>query len=284
MKIPAQILANIPNLKLRARLVVESLFTGLHRSKYQGFNLEFAEYREYIPGDDLRHLDWKVLARKNRLYIKKYQEDTTSSVMVALDCSESMNFDGKFEYARVFAAALLYLVIAQGDQAGLVLFSNEIKTLIPPRRGKSQINPLLETLEEAKPSGTAHWETLVRRISGKKRHLFVFISDFLPPGTSEIDFKLIKQLRSMKNEVSLIQILSPAELEPPFQEDYIIVDAETEQKIRVDKDTLDFYRQAIGDYTKKLKLEMSKADINFFLTTTEIPIEKSFVEFVKSKK
>ncbi|MCE9634293.1 MAG: DUF58 domain-containing protein [Planctomycetes bacterium] len=220
--IDPSIIGRIAKLELRARLVVEGYVSGLHRSPYRGFSVEFAEHREYAPGDDLRYLDWKVFGKSDRYYVKRYEEETNLLCHLVLDISESMDFgtEGvrKFDYAATIAASLAHLVVEQSDAAGLVLFDDEVRAVLPPGNSAAHLRHIFDVIEKAKPKGKTELGTVLVRVSEqlRKRGLVVVISDLV--GDVEEVLRGLRQLRSRKHDVIVLQVLDPAEIEFPFEQ------------------------------------------------------------------
>jgi uncharacterized protein (DUF58 family) len=218
--IDPQIISRVGKLAVRARLVVEGFVSGMHRSPYRGFSVEFAEHREYVPGDDLRYLDWKVLGKTDRYYVKRYEEETNLVCHVVLDVSESMDFGSgditKHEYARTIAACLAYLVVRQQDAAGLVLFDETIRSVLRAGSHRAHVQRAFDILEEARPSGRTDVGSALRMVAEKvrKRGLVVVISDLM--GDVEEVLGGLRQIRTRGHDVIVFHVLDPAELTFPF--------------------------------------------------------------------
>jgi len=216
-------LAKISSLDLRARLVVEGYISGMHRSPYHGFSIEFAQHRQYVQGDDIRHIDWKVFGRTNKYYIKQYEEETNLVCMIVVDCSESMTYKSpqspmsKHDYAISIAAALSYLALKQRDSAGLALFDEQITSYLRPSNHPSQWKAVINELEGSTgPSKTTInkvLDELAERL--KRRTLIILISDFF----DQLDniASGLKRLRYRNNEIILCHIMDHAELKFPFR-------------------------------------------------------------------
>ena len=219
-----QVLARLQGLQLRARLIVEGYVSGVHRSPFHGFSIEFAEHREYAPGDDLRYLDWKVLGRTDKYYLKQFEEETNLVCNLLLDTSESMSYQSaaapmsKLEYAKCAAAALAYLVLQQQDSVGLVTFDREIRALVRPSSNASHIKQLLHVMEhssaERKTASGAIFHELAERF--KKRGIVMVLSDLF----DDVDAMMagLKHFRHRRHEVVLLHVLDPAEVDFPFQQ------------------------------------------------------------------
>src|SRR5215475_567598 len=232
------VLAGISGLDLVAKTVVDGFIAGLHRSPDFGFSQEFAEYRAYAPGDDLRHVDWNVYARTERAYLKRYRGETNTLVTVLLDASNSMRFTShslsKIDYARFIAASLFYLALqTQRDAAGLLVFDDEVRLYIRPSTRQGQLVRLLSGLEHAEPRAHTdfgrplmHFQSLLRR-----RGLAVVISDFYAPPEEIV--RTLEPLRFHGNEVLLFHVLDPEEIRPHLGDPSLLVDLETDERLEI---------------------------------------------------
>jgi len=219
-----EILAKLSGLALKARLIVEGYVTGLHRSPYQGFSVEFAEHREYVPGDDLRYVDWKAYGKSDRYYLKRFEEDTNFSCLLVVDTSESMQYRSehaavsKLEYAKYAAAALAHLVVQQQDAVGLVTFDSELRQLIRPSSQASHLRTLIGILEDTEPAGETALGPLMHELAERlrKRGLVIILSDFF----DDLDSLTmgLKHFRHRRHDVTLMQVIDPAEQDFDFQD------------------------------------------------------------------
>lgn len=219
-----RVLANIAGLDLKARLIVEGYVSGLHKSPYQGFSVEFAEHREYVPGDDLRYVDWKVYGKSDRYYLKRYEEETNFSCHLLLDASESMQYRSegaalsKLEYAKHVAAALAWLVIQQQDAAGLAVFDRTVSHFVRASSTPTHLKQVVYLLEQTPARGETAmgpiFHDLAERI--KKRGLVIILSDLF----DDVDSLLmgLKHFRHRRHDVSILQIIDPAEQDFPFDD------------------------------------------------------------------
>jgi uncharacterized protein (DUF58 family) len=214
-------LARFGRLELLARLVVEGVMSGLHKSPFKGFSVEFAEHRQYGPGDELRHIDWRAFGKTDRYYVKEYEEETNLKAYLVLDTSGSMGYAGrtaaKLEHARQLAATLAYLMISQRDAVGLVTFDTTLRTMIPPRSSPSHFSVVCKAMEDARVGGEAALSgilhTLAERI--RRRGLVVILSD----GFDKIDDlgSALRHLRHRRHEVLFLQVLAPEEEQFTFR-------------------------------------------------------------------
>ncbi|MCA9244882.1 MAG: DUF58 domain-containing protein [Phycisphaerales bacterium] len=214
-------IAAMRGLELRAKAIVAGAISGLHRSAYHGFSVEFAEHRQYAPGDDIRYIDWRVFGRVDRFYIKEYEEETNLKAYIILDASKSMAFasDGvsKIEYAKYVAAALTHLVTSQQDAVALVLWDEKLRKFIPPGNNPLHQRDIYRTLSEAEPEGTTDVGGLLQELAERvrQRSLMIILSDLLD--TSELSLmKALRHLRHKGHDVIVFHVLDHAELEFPF--------------------------------------------------------------------
>jgi len=280
-----ELIEKISSLNLRARLVVEGFISGLHRSPFRGFSLEFTEHRPYLPGDSIKLVDWKVYARTDRFFVKEFEEETNLRATVFLDVSNSMDFGKpvtKMRYAVTLAAAFFYLLIHQRDSAGLVAFSDRIEKYIPPSSGKEHLNTLLHTLSSLKPGRKTRIDEVVRKIAGtmKKRGLVIFISDLLY--SPEQTLNAIRLLRTRKNEVIVFHILSPEEQEFPYKKATYFEDMETKRLLPVDPSAVKRdYKKLLERYLEKLRQGFVSSDIRYVFISTTTPYDTAMLMGVR---
>ena len=280
------VLNAISGLDLVAKTVVDGFVAGLHRSPDFGFSQEFAEYRAYTPGDDLRHVDWNVFARTERAYLKRYRGETNSLLTILLDASNSMKYTShvvtKMDYARFTAAALFYLAIKnQRDAAGLIVFDDEVRNYIRPSMRQGQLQRLLAGLELAEPHARTdfgkplhHFQEFLRR-----RGLVVILSDFYEDPQTII--RTIEPLRFHGNEVVLFHVLDPKEIDPKMNEAVVLVDLETSTHMEVTPDYLNKdYRQKIDAHIQALRDGAKGAGMDYHLLVTNKPLDGVLSEYL----
>jgi uncharacterized protein (DUF58 family) len=281
------VIAQISDLALRSRRLVEGAISGQHRSPFHGFNVEFAEYREYTPGDDLRRLDWRVFARTDRHYIKQYEEESNVRVTFLVDASASMNYRGantilsKFDYASTLVVSLAMLLSRQQDPVGLVLFDEAATTVLPASATQAQIQVLSALLERCKPARKTELGGLLLSLADqfRRRNLLVIVSDLF----TDLDalYNGLNRLRFSGHEVLVMQVLDRDELELPFEGPTIFRDIEGEEELFAEpwafrrsyqnamKEFLDGVRQECGargyDHVRFLTDESLGAALSFFL-------------------
>ncbi len=276
------VLASIASLELIAKTVVDGFVAGLHRSPDFGFSQEFAEYRAYTPGDDLRHVDWNVYARTERAYLKRYRGETNSQLTVLLDASNSMRFGVKLNYARYLAAALFYLAIHnQRDAAGLIVFDDEVRDFVRPSTRSGQMGRLLSGLERAAPAARtdfsrplAHFQQFLHR-----RGIAVLISDFY--GSPDEMVRAIEPLRFHGNEVLLFHLLDTGELEPELDGPVLLVDLETGQRFEVTPEYARHeYREKLQAHIEALRTRAQAAGLDYILLPTHKPLDMALREYL----
>jgi uncharacterized protein (DUF58 family) len=285
-----KVLAGISSLDLLAKTVVDSFVAGLHRSPDFGFSQEFTEYRAYVPGDDLRHVDWNLFARTERCYLKRYRGETNTQLTVLLDSSNSMQYTSgpppKVDYARYLAASLFYLAIHnQRDAAGLIVFDDEVREYIRPATRTGQLSRLFAGLERAEPHARtdfakplAHFQNFLHR-----RGIAVLISDFYED--PEIIVRTIAPLRFRGNEVVLFHILDPQEIRPALKGSAILVDLETDQKIEVTPEyTRTVYRVRIDEHIEQLRSRARAAGMDYKLLVTSQPLDRALREYLSFRQ
>ena len=279
-------LASINGLDLIAKTVVDGFVTGLHRSPDFGFSQEFAEYRAYTPGDDLRHIDWNLFARTDRMYLKRYRGETNSQLTILLDASNSMQFTShevsKMNYARYIAASLFYLAIHnQRDPAGLVVFDDEVREYIRPSTRAGQLARLLAGLEGAEPRARTNFARPMKYFQEllRRRGMVIIISDFYEDPETVV--KTIEPLRFHGSEVVLFHVLDPQEIKPKLDGPSILVDLETEQRMEVVPDYVKGeYRRKMDSHLEQMKSKAKSAGMDYHLLVTDKPLDSALSEYL----
>jgi uncharacterized protein (DUF58 family) len=286
--IDPQALMSIRSLELRARAVVEGFWSGLHRSPYHGFSVEFTEYRQYTPGDDPRYLDWRVFARSDRYFIKKYEDETNLRCHLLADQSRSMNYGTrgytKAHYAATLAATLAYFLHLQGDAVGLLTFDEVVREYLPARHRAGHLRQLMHALEKSPAGRATDLGAPIERITSliRKRGLVALISDFLAP-LDRLERNLLA-LTASGHEVNVFQVLDPAELNLGLEQPMLMEDMESGRTLYIDPVT------ARADYVKKLEAHCTtlramcrKLGISYHLVSTGQPLEITLFEFLQER-
>jgi len=281
-------LSRLGNLQLLARTVVEGYISGLHRSPFKGFSTEFAEYRPYIHGDDLKHFDWKVYARTDKQYMREYEEETNMTCTLLLDASGSMAYrsDGvsKFEYACFLAAALTYLMVHQRDQVGLMIFAETVLQRIPPRNSPAHMKFILDRLEDIRPQGLTGIADALHSIatSLKRRGLVVVISDLVDDQDTVMN--ALQHFRHDRHEVIVFNVFDKAEMEFPFRGLVEFRDLETRQKLQTRPEVIrDEYLANVRDFIDRYRRDCRNSAIDYQLVTTDAPFEFMLAAYLSKR-
>lgn len=268
------LVASVDDLEVVARLIVEGVRSGQHRSPFHGFSNEFSQYRAYRPGDDLKYLDWKMLARSDRLYTRQFRETTNMSAMICLDSSGSMAYPeagvSKFRYASMMAAALAHLIVMQGDAVGLMSMQGGRLAYLPARGGRGHLRTLLAQIDRLEPAG--HWEprTVIPRAADllKRRGLVFVISDFYDaPDETRVELRRVSR---RGHDVALLQVVSRQEVDLPFSGDLEFEDLESGSHVLLDpRQARPAYRNAIAEFLEGWRSGAKRDGFDYALMTTD---------------
>lgn len=272
-------LGRLKNLGLAARLVVEGFYSGMHKSPQRGFSIEFAEHREYTPGIDPRHIDWRVFGRRDKLYVKQYEEETSLRCYLLLDKSASMGYkspgaNSKLEYASFLAASLAYLMAMQHDSVGLITCDTGVRERIPPRQGASHLRMLMETLEATTPGGETSLSETFHQLAEtiKRRALVVVLSDLFDDPEKIVG--ALKHFRHKKHEVIVLHTLDPSELSFPFDDISRIEDLETGREVTGDPRAFrKAYLEELTRFLDAVRGGCRGAQIDYALAETSQPFD-----------
>lgn len=283
-------LDRIKRLDVRARLVVEGFITGNHRSPYNGFAVEFATHREYSPGDDLRHIDWKVWSKTDRLYIKEYEEETNLKCNIVLDCSSSMRYGevagwSKFDYAATAAASLTYLLQQQQDAVGLTLFSNKIDKYLKPSSSPSHLKLMLHELDQTQPSEVTDVDTVFMQLAGqfRQRGMVVLFSDlFLDPVQLN---QALQQFRLRHHEVIVFHIMHGDELSFPFEENTKFRGLEESIELLTEPRALrDAYLNSLNGFLDSVRKICATNAVDYVLIDTSKPLDGVLASYLSFRQ
>ncbi len=282
-------LARFGRLELIARLVVEGVMAGLHKSPFKGFSVEFAEHRQYGPGDEIRHIDWRAFGKTDRYYVKEYEEETNLKAYLVVDSSGSMAYAGrtvaKFEYARRLAAALAYLAISQRDAVGLVTFDTALRTMIPPRSAPNHFSVVCQALERTQPGGETPLSGILHVLAERirRRGLVIVVSD----GFDQIDdlCSALQHLRHRHHEVLFFQTLAPEEEEFPFHRAARFRNLERlDDDLRVDPLAMRAaYLERFRSFCQTLKERIRGMDADYHRAGTAEPVEQTLLDYLASR-
>lgn len=286
-----QTLAKLQGLELRARTIVEGYVAGAHRSPFHGFSVEFAEHREYVPGDDLRYVDWKAYGKTDRIYLKQYEEETNLICYLLLDVSESMSYKSddaamsKLDYARTIAASLAYLVLNQQDGVGLTTFDADVRTLIRPSAHPTHLSAMLHAMNveptKAKTTLGPIFHDLAERL--KKRGIVIVLSDLFDDVASLIAG--LKHLRHRRHEVILFHIIDPAEEDFPFRTLTMFKGLENLPELLVDPQALrKAYVEEFQHFVREVKNGCHARQIDYVPLRTDRPLDLALSTYLAARR
>ncbi len=283
------VVSKLKSLELKAKLVVEGFIVGLHKSPYHGFSVEFSEHRQYNQGDPIKNIDWKVYAKRDKYFIKQYEEETNLISHVILDVSKSMSYKNrgeisKLEYGKTLAASLIYLMLQQQDAAALTFYSDKIENYFPPKSNRIYLRTLLKALHQVEVSDKTETASSLKFVAEKvkRRGLVIIISDFF----DDIDkvLKSIKNFHYRNNEVIVFQILDPVEIDFNFGRDAIFVDMESREEITTQPYQIQSsYQSAMKEFLERIKKECLNSGIEYNLIETTTPFDKALLSYMKKR-
>jgi uncharacterized protein (DUF58 family) len=288
-------MSRIANLKLRARTVVEGVLSGLHKSPHHGQSVEFAEHKEYTPGDDVRHIDWKAFGKFDKYYIKRLEHETNLRAYLVIDASASMGYGSgalsKLAYASTVAAALSVLLVRQQDAVGLCLAHGKDVEFLPPHSSATHASAIAELLTAAKPSGGTDLGAVAHAVAEKahRRALILIFSDLFESGDVSDQgvgegLRQLTQLRSLQNEVAVFHVLDPAELDFPFEDPTLFLSMEDDRRIETNPLQLrDGYLETFGQFLGDTRRLCQERDCDYELLRTDESLEQGLVRFLSRR-
>jgi uncharacterized protein (DUF58 family) len=284
------VVSRLSNMELRARLVVEGFITGLHKSPYHGFSVEFAEHRQYMRGDEIKHVDWKVYGRTDRYYIKQYEEETNLKAYILLDISRSMEYASdkqlkKIEYGAYLAASLSYMMIKQQDAVGLGLFDEALTTYLPPHATRGYLRQILGTLESIRPRHRSGSSRALHQVADRirRRGLVIVISDLLDDPSSVMT--ALRHIRHKKNEVIIMHVLDPLEKSFAFGGPALFQDMETGEKLTTHPwQIMNSYQHAMKDFLDFYKRNCRENGIDYLLLDTTTPFDTALTQYLSRRE
>ncbi len=283
-------LAKIGNLELIAKFVVEGFISGLHKSPHHGFSVEFAQYRQYMPGDDTKHIDWKVYGRTDRYYIKQFEEETNLNCYLLLDTSESMTYGSgdlaKLQYASYLIASIAYFMAKQRDAVGFACFDEKLHEYLPARSSPAHLHSILLTLERLKTNKLTHMGEPIHQIAERltKRGLVILISDLYEDDPDTV-VKALEHLCYDGHEVIVFHILDRQELEFAFERVARFVDAETDEEIIATPQAIrQSYLSHLHDFINHYKLELSRSNIDYNTIDTATPVDYALSSYLAKRE
>ena len=284
-------LSRLGDMELVARLVVEGFITGLHKSPYQGFSVEFAEHRQYMPGDEIRYIDWKVYGKSDRYYVKKFEEETNLRTYILLDASRSMDYKydektlTKFEYGCYLAASLSYLMLKQRDSVGLAVFDTNIRNYIPPRGAAPHLHAIMSVLEKAQPGNETNISAILHELAKRivRRGLVIVISDFLDQPSDVLS--ALKHFRHRKHEVIVFHLLDTAEMTFPFEGPVVFQDMETGKTLQTQSEALKAgYLEQLNSFIQDYRRGCGSSLIDYVQIDTSTPFDYALSSYLSRRK
>jgi uncharacterized protein (DUF58 family) len=284
-------LARLEGLELRARRIVEGYVAGLHRSPYQGFSNEFAEHREYAPGDDLRYVDWKVFGKSDRFYLKQFEEETNLICYLLVDTSESMQYQSpgapmsKLAYAECAAASLAYLVLRQRDSVGLVTFDQEVRQLIRPSSNPTQLKRIVRVMEDTAAARKTRTGPIFHDLAERfaRRGIVVILSDLFDD--LEAILAGLKHFHHRRHDVIVLHVLDPAEIDFPFQQVTMFKGLEGLGEIVAEPRGLRAaYQKEVGAFLKQIQTGCRAQQIDYLMVRTNEPLDTVLTAFLSARK
>ena len=283
-----KVIEKIKRLDVRARLVVDGFITGMHKSPYHGFAVEFASHREYVPGDEIKHIDWKVWSKTDRLYIKEYEEETNLRCTIVMDCSKSMAYGedgadgmGKFDYAATLSACLAYLLQHQADKVGLVMFDTAIRRNLPASTNPAHMKLLLHELDAAKPDEKTDVGDVFHRLADQigKRGLVVLVSDlFVDP--SQL-LQSLRHFRHRRHEVVVFHVMHDHELTFPFQDNTLFRGLEDELELLTEPRALrKSYLEAVDRFKTEVRRACATAGADYVPLSSKDPLDAALSSYL----
>jgi uncharacterized protein (DUF58 family) len=291
------VVSKLANMELRARMVVEGFITGMHKSPYHGFSVEFAEHRQYMPGDEIRRVDWKVYGKTDRYYIKQYEEETNLKSYIILDASASMSFSSdssdhkkekrisKLEYASFVAAALSYLMVQQRDAVGLTVYDADVRLTLPPHATKAYLRRILVELEKLSAGNTTGTARSLHQMAERitRRGLIIILSDLFDDPSKVI--AALKHFRHNHHDVLVMQILDPLERSFAFGGDAVFKDLETTEEMMAQPYHIQqAYQREMHAFLERYKRECRENNIDYVLLDTTMPFDTALFQYLNKRK
>ena len=285
------VLAKLATRKLRARAVTEGVLTGLHRSPHHGQSVEFAEHKEYSPGDEVRHIDWKAYGKFDKYYVKRFEQETNLRAWLVVDASGSMGFKGreerltKLEIASTLAASLAYLLVRQQDAAGVVAVTDAVVRTVAPRAAAAHLNAVVETLSALAPAGTTRLRAAVDHVveHAPRRSQVIVFSDLMDEDGEVL--KDLAQLRRRRHEVTLFHVLDPVELEFPYDEEVLFLSMEDGGQVEAHgRDVRKGYLEEFHRWRDGMQRDAAAADVEYVLCRTDRPPDEVLVPFLARRQ
>ncbi len=285
----ASTLSRLGGVKLRARAVVEGVLSGLHKSPHQGQSVEFAEHKEYAPGDELRHLDWKAFGKFDRYYVKRFEHETNLRAVMLVDGSGSMAYGSgplnKLDIARTLAGAMSYLLVRQQDATGLTIFSGNQLHNVPPRANASHLNVVLDALDDVGAHGTTDLATAADHLAEKlpRRSLICVFSDFFDDRLDAL--KKLLALKARRHDLAVFHIVDPLELDFPFEDPTLFLSMEDDRRLEVNpREIRESYLEEFNRFLAETRSSCMAADVDYERVRTDEPLDSVILRFLARRQ
>jgi uncharacterized protein (DUF58 family) len=283
------LVARLGALNLKARQVVEGVLSGLHKSPHHGQSIEFAEHKEYSPGDEIRHIDWKAYGKFDKYYVKQFEHETNLRAWIVLDASKSMAYghEGvtKLEYAKVLAASLAYLLVQQSDAVGVLVYGAGTRTFLPVRASGGHLHEVLDTLEATEADGETNLPAAIDFLAERshRRAMVLLLTDLLDP--EEATVAHIRRLRARRHDVSVFHLMDRAEVEFPFEDPTLFLGMEDDRQLPVHPlEIRESYLEEVQAFLEATRKSLTEADIDYRHTLTDTPYDRVLVDFLGRRK
>jgi uncharacterized protein (DUF58 family) len=286
-----EVLARLAGLRLRVRATAEGVLSGLHRSPHHGQSVEFSEHKEYAPGDELRHVDWKAWGKFDKYYVKRFEQETNLRAWLVVDASGSMGYRGaegrltKLGYACTLAGTLAHILVRQQDAAGLAVFAGQVTNALTPRAEPSQVSAILETLEALTPGGETRIESAVEFLAerARRRSAVMVFSDLLDRDERMIG--MVADLRRRRHEVTVFHLLDPAEIDFPFDDPTLFLSMEDARSVEArGRDVRRGYLELLGKWMDGLRRTCGESDVEYLLVRTDQPLDDVLIPFLARRE
>lgn len=277
--------AAMGRLELKARQVVEGVITGMHKSPHRGFSVEFSEHREYTPGDELRHLDWRAYARSDRYYIKLYEQETNLRATLVVDTSNSMRFAQKMEFAKHLAACLAYLLSLQQDLAGLVAVDEQVRVELPPGSSAPHLDRLFKSLEQIVPTGKSTLVEQLHKLSedSPRRSMFIILSDLWMEPDDLV--RALQHARYKRHELMVLHLLDRAEIDLPYEQQVTLMDLETDEKLEIDPaDLRASYKEQVEAFLNRMRKACGDARAEYHRMFVDTPYDRALIQLLTRRQ
>lgn len=277
-------------MELVARCAVEGFFSGLHPSPFHGFSVEYSDHRQYHAGDEIKFVDWKVFGRSDKLYIKRFQQETNTTIHILLDSSRSMLFSGngsvsKFDYGSFLAAALSYLTLGQGDSTSLILFADKVVSKTAASSRRTHLNLILKALQHNRPSGQTRLADVLHTIAetANRRGIVILISDLLDD--EEDIFKGLSHLKFLKHDVIVFHTMDHQEISLDYEGLIQFEDLESGEKMRTfPRSVRHAYRQRVGEFLDEVRKTAGRSNIDYCLINTSEPLDRALITYLAKRR